>query len=196
MTPPRSAGPILLVAALTLASPAAAQDEASTPPSVKVSLSREDPDLHSGPVDEAFVEFFLFVDGVALTGVEFGAVIEGGTLLAYALDTSRYWVPTPLVDPYPGTISQFRMGADCYEPPVFLGRLLVRPEKPGGRVVVDITPSEANQEALFMDCQGEGVRGTLHAHPACANGTPPGPHAVVRAKDLSESPGPDGTAPE
>jgi hypothetical protein len=147
--------------------------------SVKVSLSRSDPNVQTGTSDAREVlEFFLFVDdGEMIAGGEFGITIEGGQLLGYVLDTERPWVPLPLADAYPGTVGQARAGDQCPDRPVCFGKMLVSPDRPGGRVALDVTPSERG-EATILHCDLSTVDG-FAAYPAAYNGEPLAPHTVL-----------------
>jgi hypothetical protein len=174
--------------------PAGAEEAASTAPpvseyAVKVSLSREDPDMQTGTTEaREYVEFFLFIDGGRIAGAEFGILIDGGELIAYALDPAHAWVPLPMTNAYPGTVSQARAGDECIDPPICLGKMLVKPTTPGGRVALDVTPSErGTAAALYCDLStSEG----LAAYPGAWNGEPPMPHAVFSIDPQGE------TAPE
>lgn len=147
--------------------------------SVKVSLSRTDPNVQTGTSDAAeYLEFFLFVDdGEMIAGGEFGVSIEGGKLIGYVLDSERPWIPLPLVDPYPGTVGQARVGDPCPSPPLCFGKMLVKPDRPGGRVALDVRCSDRG-EAAILHCDLTTEDG-FAAYPAAYNGEPAAPHAVT-----------------
>ena len=121
------------------------------------------------------VDFHVFVDGGNSRGAEFGVSIEGGEFVSYLIDTQRAWVALPLPDPYPGTIAQ--AGVDCYPSPVHLGVIRVRPDEPGGRVNLLITPSERNAQAVVLNCDYTASYG-FRAYPASINGEPKRSHRV------------------
>ena len=159
-----------LAVVLLLALPAAAEFE------VKVSLSAEDPDVNTLETDAETVDFFLFIDGKDTRGGEFGIAIEGGEFVQYVLDTGNAWIVWPMANPYPGTIAQ--VGNDCYEAPVLLGKMTVRPAEPGGAVSLDVIPSMRAQDATMIHCDETGAY-TFRAYPASVNCEPGEPHAVV-----------------
>lgn len=174
--------PALAAAALGVATVAAAQAADSTEPtySVKVSLSPDDPDVHTGthPGDD-YVEFYLFVDGGPTRGAEFGIQVEGGQFLGYILDDDEFgWVPLPMPRPYPGTVAQAVARSECADPPLCFGRMLVKPDRPGGQVTLDVTPSRRAGLAAILHCNMKTSSGFL-AYPAALNGDPPPVHEVV-----------------
>ena len=170
---------------------------AGAEPSLKISLSREDPDVRSQKVaDTDFVEFFLWIDGIQTRGLEAGLVIEGGQFLAYVIDTSKPWIAMPLIDPYPATISQVVAGDACHEAPCYFGRILVRPDEPGGKITVNVVPSERSQVATIMNCFNQPSE-SLRAYPAAVNAVPdrayqvrgeiPGPGGVITPREKEGS---------
>jgi hypothetical protein len=169
--------------AVLLASPAASEQkvprkeaEHQAEHQVKVSLSREDPNVHTSKTDAEEIDFFLFIDGKPARGGEFGIVIDGGELVRYTIDTERAWVVMPLANPYPGTIAQ--VGTDCYEAPMLLGTMTVRPAEPGGLVSLDVVPSALNAQATIVRCDNTGTPG-FRGFPGAANGDAVVPHAVA-----------------
>jgi hypothetical protein len=155
-------------------------------PTVKISLSAQDPD--EGLATHAttdVLEFWVFVDDVPNRGGEFGLVLEGGTCLGFIPDPDEPWIVLPMVRPYPGTIAQARAGDDCPDPPVCFGKLLVKPATAGGRVIVDVIPSERAQEVTLLNCDYSATN-WFTAFPAVVNGngsTDPVPHLVSRPSD-------------
>lgn len=143
---------------------------------VKVSLSREDPDVRTMETGADEIDFYLFIDGERTRGGEFGIVIDGGEFVRYSMDVERAWVTFPLVNPYPGTVTQ--AGTECYDTPVFLGTMTVKPREPGGRVSLDVVPSARDTQATIIRCDNSGTPG-LRGFPAAANGEPVAPHAVA-----------------
>jgi hypothetical protein len=141
--------------------------------SVRVSLAKDDPNVQTAQravETNGFVEFFVFVEGQSATGGEFGLTIEGADFIAYVIDTSKPWLAMPLTDPYPGTISQVRAGPACYDPPIYFGRVLVRPHEPNGRVDVRVIPSELQQHAVILGCVANEPTNGFRAYPATLNG--------------------------
>jgi len=171
---------LALILALGLGGTASADEPApASEVAVRVSLSKDDPRVQSlarTVEPHGFVEFYLFVEGQSLTGGEFGLTIEGGEFLAYVIDTSKPWLPMPLTDPYPGTISQVRAGKNCYESPVYFGRILVRPDEPDGRVDVRVIPSDQQQHAVMLGCVANEPTNGFRAYPATLNGDPLEPY--------------------
>jgi hypothetical protein len=166
--------PVLLGAALLAApaaSPAADENEAAERYSVKVSLSREDPDVRTMKSDADVIDFYVFVDGAPTRGAEFGIEIEGGSLVAYVIDTEKTWVALPIENPYPGTIAQAKAGPDCFEPPVYFGRLMVTPDSPGGTVELRVIPSVRAAQTAVIHCDQSGSY-AVQAYHAAVNGTP------------------------
>jgi hypothetical protein len=188
----------LAASAVLLANPAAAQQKGAQTPSaerpapeprfehqVKVSLSRENPDVRTLGTSADEIDFYLFIDGEKTRGGEFGIVIDGGELVRYSMDTENAWVTFPLVNPYPGTVTQ--VGTDCYDTPVRLGTMTVKPTEPGGRVSLDVVPSARDTQATIIRCDNTGTAG-FRAFPAAANGKPVAPHAVAGEGELPASP--------
>lgn len=174
--------PVLLATVIAAPVPSAAAD-ADAPAdlySVKISLSREDPDVRTMKSDEELIDFHVFVDGAPTRGAEFGIEIEGGTLVAYVIDTDNAWVSLPLENPYPGTIAQAKVGTDCMEPPVYFGRLMVAPDRPGGTVELRVIPSARAGQTAVIHCDQSGSF-ELTGYHAAANGTPRGPEHLVSA---------------
>jgi len=153
---------------------------------VKISLSRKDPNVSAG--DHAGtdpVEFYVFVDGHPTRGGEFGLRLEGAECLGFEPDVDLPWVTMPMVRPYPGTIAQATAGDDCHDPPVCFGKLLVKPAKPGGRIVVDVIPSVRAKEVTLLKCDLSSATAFV-AYPAVVNkGTQAAPaaHVVERPPD-------------
>jgi len=152
-------------------------------PTVKISLSAEDPNVHAREhSDTEPITFYVFVDGMSLRAAEFGLEIQGGEFVEFLIDTKKPWIPLPIPDPYPGTIAQ--AGIDCYEPPVYFGRLIVQPTQAGEKIVVDAIPSERDEQALFQMCDFDATNGFV-AYPAAVNSKPPPPHEVEAPKPLA-----------
>jgi hypothetical protein len=172
----------LTAAALGVASAAAAQTAEPAEPtySVKVSLSPDDPDVHTATRSgNEYVEFYLFVDGGPTRGAEFGIDVDGGQFLGYILDDAEFgWVPLPIPHPYPGTVAQAVARSECADPPLCFGRMLVKPDRPGGRVTLEVTPSRRAGLAAILHCDMKTTSGFM-AYPAALNGDPPPPHEVV-----------------
>jgi len=186
--------PLLLGTALLAvpaAAPAADPEEPADLYSVKISLSREDPDLHSVESDADLLEFYLFVDGAPTRGAEFGVEIHGGTLVAYVIDTDKAWVTLPMENPYPGTIAQVKAGQDCFEPPVYFGRLMIAPDTPGGTVETHVIPSVRAGQAAVIHCDQSGSFAVTGYH-AAVNAPARAPDHLVsaqkRAPSASDSP--------
>ncbi|MGH2571390.1 MAG: hypothetical protein ACRDGR_09200, partial [bacterium] len=123
----------LAASAVLLAAPVAAEEKSAPTPNaerpapeprdfehqVKVSLSREDPDVQTMETGADEIDFYVFIDGERTRGGEFGIVIDGGKFVRYSMDVEHAWVTFPLVNPYPGTVTQ--AGTECYDTPVLLG---------------------------------------------------------------------------
>jgi len=166
-----------LPAAVLLALPAAGRS-AEPVYSIKVSLSREDPDVHTmSKTMGEFAEFFLFLDGDEAKGAEFGIDIQGGQLYGYIIASEVPWVALPMPDPYPGTVAQVRAGGECFDPPLYFGRMLVKPDSPDGVVALNVIPSLRAEQAAILECDNEAVNRFL-AYPAAINGEPVAPHVV------------------
>lgn len=164
-------------------------------PEVKVSLSREDPNVQVGDIEgEGPYEFFLFVDNYAVRGGEIGLSIDGGELAAYIIDTDLAWIVLPMPNPYPGTIAQAT--TNCADYPVYFGRLLVTPDEPGGRVEVDVIPSLRAAEATLLRCDFEPHNG-FNAFPATVNGGDDvlAPHQVIGSRGEPGSVAPEKAGP-
>lgn len=171
---------IVAAAACLFALPAAAEF------SVKVSTSRSDPDayvgVHSGTEQ---LELFVFTDGAANRGGEFGLTLEGAECLGFMPDTANAWLTLPVAKPYPGTIAQAKAGDECIEPPVCFGKLILKPTTAGGRIVVDVIPSERVGDAAILQCD-YGATNWFLAYPAVVNPgneKRPVPHIVKRTGD-------------
>ncbi len=176
----RTTGFVLASAALAAICLLLGSATAPAMPAVKISLSPEDPDVHTQEHSGTEpVVFHVFVDGISLRAAEFGLVVRGGEFLEFNIDTSKVWIPLPVPDPYPGTIAQ--AGIDCYDPPVHFGKLIVQPTESGERIVVDAIPSERDEQALFQLCDFGATNGFM-AFPAAVNGRPPPPHEVEAPK--------------
>lgn len=165
---------------------------------VRVSLSKDDPHMQTSTrtvETNGFVEFFVFVEGQSATGGEFGLTIDGADFIAYVIDTSKPWLAMPLTDPYPGTIAQVRAGPNCFDPPIYFGRVLVRPHEPNGRVDVRVIPSELQQHAVVLGCVANEPTNGFRAYPATLNGDAIEPYTcygetvegIRRNLDASES---------
>jgi hypothetical protein len=165
--------------------PGEAASEPASGPSVKVSLSMDDADLHTIQSKSEVVEFFIFLDGQVVRGFEFGMTIEGGELMGYVVDTTKPWATLPLGG-YPGTMIQAAAGDNCFEPPAYAGKLLVKPHKPGGPVVVDVMPSSQNEIATLLNCDMSADY-VFRAYPAAVNTKPPKDHEVRGIADESVS---------
>ncbi|MFN8179306.1 MAG: hypothetical protein U0167_15345 [bacterium] len=153
---------------------------------VKVSLSRKDPNVSVGEnAGTDPVEFYVFVDGHPTKGGEFGLSLDGGECIGFEPDPDLPWITLPLVRPYPGTISQATAGDKCADPPVCFGKLLVKPDEAGGRIVVDLIPSTRAKDAAILDCNLKATNWFV-AYPAVVNKgsqEPPVPHVVQRPGD-------------
>lgn len=187
---------VCLLAAVPLSLPVPA--EAAEPEySIKISLSREDPDLHAMTKTMGeYVEFFLFLDGYEAKGAEFGIEIQGGELAYYVIDSEVPWVALPMPNPYPGTVAQVRAGGECFEPPLFFGRMLIRPDSPDGRVALHVIPSRRAEQAAILMCDNETVNHFI-AYPAAVNGEPVAPHRLdgIDLRAVPEIPTLQGQAP-
>jgi hypothetical protein len=166
----------LALAALSLPAPSAAER------AIKVSFSPEDPNVQTiehPTLDELAV--YVFADGEATRGGEFGLVIEGADFIRYEVDTFFAWLTMPLPNPYPGTISQ-ATGPDCLPSPAYFGKLILKPQKSGERIVIDVIPSLWSGSAALLNCETEMMNG-LRAYPATANpgGVPEKTHRVEGA---------------
>lgn len=176
----------LALASLLLAATAfAAETDETTRPKVKVSLARENPDLHSAKRTKGeFVEFFLFLEGGMVRGVDFGLRLEGGEFIGYLPNfEDRAWTPLLIPDPYPGTICQ--AGTDCYSSPCYLGKILVRMKKPGEKITVEVMPSAFKQHALILNCDYSTTNG-LRGYPAAVNAPAPEPSDVDGVEFVSQ----------
>ena len=189
--------PPLAVLMIVLASwiPASAQDSAPDPQavSVKISLSAGNPDLSSGTHEgKDPISFWLFSDGERTRGGEFGLVLSGGTCLGFVVDPEVGWVSLPMNKPYPGTIAQVTIGDECRETPLCFGTLTVLPDVAGGRITVDVIPSERAQDVTMIACDYHSIN-VVRACPAVVNGgnaPPPAPHLVARPPDPGPRPAP------
>jgi len=158
---------------------------------VKVSLSRENPDVRTGTWDSGDVlRFYIFLDDGPTRGGEFGLAVEGADFRAFDVDTTRLWMSMPMRDPYPGTIAQVIVGPECADPPTFLGALSVVPHEAGGRVVVDVIPSLRANQSVALDCESRPLT-KLRGFPATVNGEAERPHRVRGDMAESEEPNPD-----
>ncbi|MBZ0268308.1 hypothetical protein K8I85_09130 [bacterium] len=167
----RTLSPLVLFALLLSRPSAAAEPATDEQPevSVKVSLSREDPNERLGEWKERDpLEFFVFLDGVQTRGAEFGLDIQGAKFLSFRTDTTTLWLSMPMQDPYPGTIAQVVVGPDCLAPPTLFGTLAVLPDEPGGRIIVDVIPSMRSNKAMGMDCENLPLT-NVRAYPATVN---------------------------
>ena len=178
--------PLRMVALALVAGALAPSAFAQEPLSVRISLSREDPTLHVGRHEGTGpVAFYVFTDGARNRGGEFGLRVEGGECLGFIIDPEAPWIPLPMIRPYPGTIAQVTAGEDCHEAPLCLGQLLVTPSREGGRVLVDVIPSERASEVTILGCD-YGATSWFVAYPAVVNGdedSPAEPHMVSRPSD-------------
>jgi hypothetical protein len=155
---------------------------------IKVSFSHDDPDLQTiehTTLDELSV--YVFADGAPMRGGEFGLVIEGADFVRYEMDTFFAWLAMPLPNPYPGTISQ-ATGPDCLPPPVYFGKIILKPQKRGQRIFVDVIPSLWSSSAALLNCETEMING-FRAYPATANpgGKPEKTHRVEGGSGEHES---------
>lgn len=176
----------MLTAFFLLAGAAAvAQEVDPARPRVKVSLSREDADLHSLKRTKGeLVEFHVFVEGPMIRGVDFGMKVEGGEFIGFLPNfEDRAWSPLLIPDPYPGTICQ--AGTECYASPCYLGKLLVRVADPKEKVVATVIPSTFKQHALVLNCDYSTTNG-LYAYPAALNAPAPAPHNVDGVEYVSK----------
>lgn len=172
---------IVALGATFLARPAAAAEY-----SVKVSVSRSDPDAYTAvhPGTD-YLDLFVFVDGRPNRGGEFGLSLEGAECVAFQPDTALAWITLPVKKPYPGTIAQAKSGDECADPPVCYGKMTVKPTTPGGRIVVQPIPSERAQDAAILGCD-YGATNWFVAYPAVINPGDekmPEPHVVQRPGD-------------
>lgn len=150
--------------------------------SIRISLSPDDPDVYAGTHEGTEpLDFWVFAVGERTRGGEFGLSLSGATCVGFVVDADVPWVSLPLVRPYPGTIAQVTAGQDCYESPLRLGKLTVQPLAAGGRVTVDVIPSERAQDVTMLDCDYQGTN-VLLAYPAAVNAGDdvPAPHLVWR----------------
>jgi len=173
---------MFLAALLGLALPclggsAAAQEVSGPRPSVKVSLAKDNPDLQSMKRSKGeLVEFFLFVEGPAIRGVDLGVEIEGGEFIGYIPNWEiGAWTPLQVPNPYPGSIGQ--AGGECFSSPCLFGRVLVRATKPNEKITVDVIPSKFTRHAYVLNCDYSTTNG-LHVFPAGFNTDAPAPHDV------------------
>ena len=135
---------------------------------LKVSFSPEDPNVQTTEhTTDDELTAYIFSDGISTRGGEFGLALEGADFVRYEMDTFFPWIAMPLPNPYPGTISQ-ATGPDCVAPPVYFGKIVLKPHEPGGRVVIDVIPSLYSQSAALLDCDVE-MRNGFRAYPATAN---------------------------
>lgn len=160
---------LALALAVLVSGPAFGQEDAERF-SIRISLSADDPEMQTGTHEGTdLLDFWVFADGDRSRGGEFGLALSGGTCVSFIPDTDLPWVSLPMVRPYPGTIAQVTAGADCYEPPLRFGKLTVKPSVPGGRILVDVIPSERAQDITVVDCDFLSTN-VLLAHPAVVNG--------------------------
>lgn len=176
---------------LGLAGSARATDDPEM--AVKISLSREDPDVRVGTWDSGDpLSFYVFIDDGPTRGGEFGLAVDGAEFESFAIDTERVWISMPMRDPYPGTIAQVIVGPDCSDPPAYLGELTVTPREPGGKVVVDVIPSLRANQSLILDCENRPIT-LIRGFPATVNGAGEAdrPHRVRGDMGETEEPNPD-----
>lgn len=163
--------------ATLLAIPVAA---AGGEPQVKISLSREDPNVRTGEATSGEpVEFHVWVDGPILRGAEFGLAIEGAEFLSFNTPREKGWLVLPIPNGPPRTISQVVPG-DCANPPVLFGTLTVQPDEAGKPIIVDVIPSAQSNFALVLLCDNTPFNG-LQVFPAGVNAPSEElkPHRVV-----------------
>lgn len=169
---------LVSLAFVLMASPEAQADpattaEASAPAesAVKVSLSAENPDVQAMDSDADLIDFYVWIDGQAAAGAEFGLALEGAECQDFVMahDDRHHWMALPMSDPYPGTIAQILTGKQCAEAPVCLGRLVAKPNTPGGKVTVDVIPSLRAAHASLVNCDYTTKDGVM-TYSAVANG--------------------------
>ncbi len=192
----RNRSALAFALAVLVAGPAAGQDNVERF-TIRVSLSEDDPGAHAGthPGTEP-LEFWVFGDGDRSRGGEFGLALSGGTCVSFIPDADLPWVSLPMVQPYPGTIAQVTAGPDCYDSPLRYGKLTVMPSVAGGRIVVDIIPSERARDITIVDCDYLSTHVVL-AYPAVVNGDADAamPHVVAKPADPPHhAPGADDAA--
>ena len=170
-----------------LAAPRAssAQVGVQTRPLVKVSLAKDNPDLQTLKRSKGeLVEFYLFVDGPSIRGVDLGVDIQGGEFVGYIPNWEiGAWTPLQVPNPYPGSVGQ--AGSDCFNSPCLFGRVLVRATKPNEKITVDVIPSKYTRHAFVLNCDYSTTNG-LHVFPAGFNTDAPTPHDVDGEEYLSK----------
>ncbi len=167
--------------ALLVAGPAAGQEDVERF-SIRISLSGDDPAVHAGTHEGTdLLDLWVWGDGDRSRGGEFGLLLSGATCVGFTPDADLPWVSLPMVRPYPGTIAQVTAGTDCYDSPLRYGKLTLKPSVPGGRILVDVIPSERAQDITIVDCDYLSAN-VLMAYPAVVNGGDAGaaPHLVSR----------------
>lgn len=165
--------------------------------SVKLSVSRENPDASVGThAGTEPLPIWVFVTGDRLRGGEFGLSLSGAVFVGFAPDTSHPWVTLPMSDPYPGTIAQVTAGDECYGTPLCFGQLTVVPTMDGASIIVDVIPSERARDVTIVDCDYKPTT-VVEAHPVLVNGgTAPLPsHRLQRPEGGPPRPGEDGAPP-
>jgi hypothetical protein len=152
-------------------------------PQVKVSLAKDNPDVQTLKRSKGeLVEFYLFVDGPAVRGVDLGVEIQGGEFIGYIPNWEiGAWTPMQVPNPYPGSIGQ--AGGECFNSPCMFGRVLVR-AKPNEKITVDVIPSKYTRHAFVLNCDFSTTNG-LHVFPAGFNTAAPAPHDVDGEEYLS-----------
>ena len=176
---------VLGVALLAQPASSSAQAGVQTRPLVKISLAKDNPDVQTMKRSKGeLVEFFLFVDGPSIRGVDLGVEIQGGEFIGYIPNWEiGAWTPLQVPNPYPGSIGQ--AGNECFSSPCMFGRLLVRATKPNEKITVDVIPSKYTRHAFVLNCDYSTTNG-LHVFPAGFNTDAPAPHDVDGEEYLSK----------
>ena len=153
-------------------------------PQVKVSLAKDNPNVQTLKRSKGeLVEFYLFVEGPAVRGVDLGVEIQGGEFIGYIPNWEiGAWTPMQVANPYPGSIGQ--AGGECFNSPCMFGRVLVRASKPNEKITVDVIPSKFTRHAFVLNCDFSTTNG-LHVFGAGFNTAAPAPHDVDGEEYLS-----------
>jgi hypothetical protein len=168
---------VLGLALLAQPRPALSQAGVQTRPFVKVSLAKDNPNVHTLKRSKGdLVEFYLFVEGPAIRGVDLGVDVQGGEFVGYIPNWEMAaWTPLQVPNPYPGSIGQAT--GECLSSPCMFGRILVRATNPNEKITVDVIPSKMTRHAFVMNCDLSTTNG-LHVFPAGFNTDAPAPHDV------------------